>query len=147
MDQRPDPNKHSDPRAGHPVDRLFTVRSGERFTFDQQVAEVFDDMVARSIPFYDEQQRMVVELAKRVFVRGSTVYDVGCSTGTTQRPWFQQCTVSPVPAQSLPRTMTWSRRPNSHLYRLSVVMAAKNNNNNTTHSQNCRIHFVFRGFL
>jgi tRNA (cmo5U34)-methyltransferase len=40
-------------------------------------------MVRRSIPFYDEIQRMTVEIVS-VFARPrSRIYDLGCSTGTT----------------------------------------------------------------
>lgn len=53
------------------------------FTFDRSVATVFDDMVARSVPFYCEIQRMIVELARDFVVPESAVYDLGCSTGTT----------------------------------------------------------------
>ncbi len=53
------------------------------FAFNQEVAAVFDDMVSRSVPFYDEMQRMTVELV-RDFARNDTqVCDIGCSTGTT----------------------------------------------------------------
>lgn len=52
------------------------------FVFDAAVADVFDDMLLRSVPFYQEQQRMVVEIA-RTFLRPDTrVHDLGCSTGT-----------------------------------------------------------------
>lgn len=53
------------------------------FTFDESVASVFDDMVVRSVPFYDEIQRMVVQLASHFVQENSRVYDLGCSTGTT----------------------------------------------------------------
>lgn len=53
------------------------------FTFDQQVADVFDDMLERSIPFYGEVQRMTVELARRFAQPGTAIVDLGCSTGTT----------------------------------------------------------------
>ena len=53
------------------------------FVFDRKVAVVFDDMVARSVPFYAEIQRMIVELAADFAVPGSAVYDLGCSTATT----------------------------------------------------------------
>ena len=53
------------------------------FKFDQSVATVFDDMVGRSVPFYGEIQRMIVELAREFAVPDSSVYDLGCSTGTT----------------------------------------------------------------
>jgi tRNA (cmo5U34)-methyltransferase len=53
------------------------------FTFDRSVATVFDDMVSRSVPFYGEIQRMLVEIGRDFVVPGSAVYDLGCSTGTT----------------------------------------------------------------
>jgi len=34
------------------------------FTFNAKVADVFDDMVSRSVPYYEEMQRMVCELAQ-----------------------------------------------------------------------------------
>ncbi|MBT8226481.1 MAG: carboxy-S-adenosyl-L-methionine synthase CmoA [Dactylosporangium sp.] len=54
------------------------------FLFDNQVATVFDDMLVRSVPFYEEIQRMVVELSsKTIGNQPGAVYDIGCSTGTT----------------------------------------------------------------
>ncbi len=53
------------------------------FKFGAEVANVFDDMVSRSVPFYAEQQRMVAEIAGDFAVPGSNVVDLGCSTGTT----------------------------------------------------------------
>ncbi len=53
------------------------------FKFDQGVADVFDDMLERSIPFYAELQRMTVELARRFAQPGTAVVDLGCSTGNT----------------------------------------------------------------
>ncbi|WP_343225968.1 carboxy-S-adenosyl-L-methionine synthase CmoA [Luteolibacter marinus] len=53
------------------------------FKFGEQVVSVFDDMVGRSVPFYGEMQRMIAEIAGDYAVPGTTVYDLGCSTGTT----------------------------------------------------------------
>ena len=53
------------------------------FSFNRQVANVFDDMVSRSVPFYGEIQRMIVELAANFAQSDSAIYDLGCSTGTT----------------------------------------------------------------
>jgi tRNA (cmo5U34)-methyltransferase len=53
------------------------------FTFDREVAEVFDDMLIRSIPFYNELQRMVIEITCHFVQPGTSVVDMGCSTGTT----------------------------------------------------------------
>lgn len=54
------------------------------FSFDARVADVFDDMVSRSVPFYEEIQRMQAELAVSLLPdRDCLVYDLGCSTATT----------------------------------------------------------------
>jgi tRNA (cmo5U34)-methyltransferase len=54
------------------------------FEFDERVAQVFDDMVARSVPYYADVQRMQAELAVELLPEGeSLVCDLGCSTGTT----------------------------------------------------------------
>jgi tRNA (cmo5U34)-methyltransferase len=66
-------------------DRIFDdPRKVSDFEFDERVARVFDDMVARSVPYYDEIQRLQVDLAVEFLPeRESLVYDLGCSTGTT----------------------------------------------------------------
>ena len=52
-----------------------------KFTFDQKVVEVFDDMVLRSVPGY-KQMIELIGLAGRTYpVINSNVYDLGCSTG------------------------------------------------------------------
>ncbi len=53
------------------------------FEFNAEVAAVFDEMLAGSIPFYLEQQYMIQEIGKKFWVPGTDVYDLGCSTGTT----------------------------------------------------------------
>ncbi|MEJ2691229.1 MAG: carboxy-S-adenosyl-L-methionine synthase CmoA [Deltaproteobacteria bacterium] len=54
-----------------------------QFTFDEEVAVVFDDMLQRSVPFYSEVQRMLSEQAMYFAQPESAVYDLGCATATT----------------------------------------------------------------
>lgn len=53
------------------------------FKFGTTVANVFDDMVNRSVPYYGEIQRMIAEQAADFAKPDTNVYDLGCSTGTT----------------------------------------------------------------
>ena len=53
------------------------------FRFDAKVAEVFDDMLSRSVPFYGEVQRIIADLATEHYQEGTKIFDLGCSTGTT----------------------------------------------------------------
>lgn len=66
-------------------DQVFKdeIPQAKDFKFGANVAKVFDDMVNRSVPFYEEIQRMVAELAGDHATPGSAIYDLGCSTGTT----------------------------------------------------------------
>ncbi|MFZ0228230.1 MAG: hypothetical protein WAL41_15095, partial [Mycobacterium sp.] len=65
-------------------DELYKSKGlAEDFSFSRDVADVFDDMLDRSVPFYSEVQRMVVELGSLFLIGEGTVYDVGCSTGNT----------------------------------------------------------------
>lgn len=53
------------------------------FKFNTEVAEVFDDMLIRSVPFYLEQQKMIKQIAKTFYINGTIIYDLGCSTANT----------------------------------------------------------------
>src|SRR6478609_8997778 len=66
-------------------DKVFKeeIKKASDFKFGTTVANVFDDMVNRSVPYYGEMQRMIAELAADRAKEGSYVYDLGCSTGTT----------------------------------------------------------------
>jgi tRNA (cmo5U34)-methyltransferase len=65
-------------------DMLFLVEQRSHdFNFDSHTAGVFDDMVQRSVPFYQEIQRMTCELAGDFAAGGTSLYDIGCATGTT----------------------------------------------------------------
>ena len=59
------------------------IEKASDFKFGANVAKVFDDMVNRSVPYYNEIQRMMAELVADHAKEGSFVYDLGCSTGTT----------------------------------------------------------------
>ena len=66
-------------------DQVFTKEMSQAsdFKFGVSVANVFDDMVNRSVPFYSEIQRMLAEQAADYAQAGTDVYDLGCATGTT----------------------------------------------------------------
>lgn len=66
-------------------DEVFanTAARASDFQFDAEVARVFDDMLARSVPFYAEQQHIIQETAAKFYQPGTSIYDLGCSTATT----------------------------------------------------------------
>lgn len=66
-------------------DKYFAHQMSEirPFVFDQGVADVFDDMVSRSVPFYHEIHQIIKDLLNYYFHEDDLIFDLGCSTGTT----------------------------------------------------------------
>jgi len=52
-----------------------------QFRFDDSVAEVFGDMISRSVPGYASILSVIEQLAERYVRPKSNVYDLGCSLG------------------------------------------------------------------
>lgn len=63
-------------------DEIFVDKPGdEPFRFDASVAEVFPDMLRRSIPGYEASLEAIGSLAARYVRDDTTCYDLGCSLG------------------------------------------------------------------
>ncbi len=58
-------------------------RELQRFAFDEQVVEVFPDMIQRSVPGYATIIAMTGVMAGRYAKDGSHCYDLGCSLGAS----------------------------------------------------------------
>lgn len=65
-------------------DRIFAEERAQTtaFTFGDQVAGVFDNMIRRSLPGYDAVIDMLGVFARRYSKTGTCVYDLGCSLGS-----------------------------------------------------------------
>lgn len=66
----------------------------EKWTFDQEVADAFDDMLARSIPDYDGMRELTADLAGEFMDRGRDltprVLDLGTSRGEVlETLWYR----------------------------------------------------------
>lgn len=70
-----DPHNQRDSLFSAPIANL-----GD-WSFDERVAEVFPDMVKRSIPGYSNIISMIGMLAERFVTPDSQIYDLGCSLG------------------------------------------------------------------
>lgn len=66
-------------------DQLFAESRGliDSFVFDYRVAEVFPDMISRSVPGYQSIIQQCGELAARFVNADTNCYDLGCSLGAT----------------------------------------------------------------
>lgn len=64
-------------------DRIYSAplhKIGE-FEFDDSVADVFPDMIRRSVPGYSSMLSMIAQCAERFVTPDSNVFDLGCSLG------------------------------------------------------------------
>ncbi len=57
--------------------------SGLPFSFNQEVTEVFEDMIDRSVPGYNTTLRIIKQQTKNHYVEGTNIYDLGCSLGAS----------------------------------------------------------------
>ncbi len=65
-------------------DNIFKVDKIESdFQFNREVANIFDDMLNRSIPFYREVIESIGEILSKTMPEKPVIYDLGCSTGNT----------------------------------------------------------------
>ena len=64
-------------------DLYSSGRVTEDFTFNERVAEVFDDMLDRSVPFYRTVIKTTADMIRHLAKPGSCIFDLGCSTGST----------------------------------------------------------------
>jgi tRNA (cmo5U34)-methyltransferase len=55
----------------------------EAFRFDQSVADVFQDMIERSVPGYGLVLQLIGVLAEKYGQSGTRAYDLGCSLGAS----------------------------------------------------------------
>lgn len=62
----------------------------ERWEFDDSVTRVFDDMLERSIPQYQEMRRLVTDLAIQYVTPKTAIIDLGCSRGEALDPLIRK---------------------------------------------------------
>ena len=64
-------------------DNIFEKPIKKQFEFDEDVASVFDDMLSRSVPHYEDMLHLTTSFALKHVRENSVIYDLGCSTATT----------------------------------------------------------------
>ena len=64
-------------------DKLFAQQfeSVKSFAFDQHVADVFADMIKRSVPGYESILRSIAMFCMQYAQKNTNIYDLGCSLG------------------------------------------------------------------
>ncbi len=71
-------------------DELFKRPIKKQFEFDESVASVFDDMISRSVPYYEISSELICDIVAKRAVNGAKVFDLGCSTGSLLLKLYQK---------------------------------------------------------
>lgn len=99
------------------------------FEFNEQVANVFDDMLVRSVPLYWECLRRQAQLIGRYYQAGSRIYDLGCSHGNLGMMVLDELGVGlremVAVDISLPMLERYRQRLATHPHRDRVVLIAE----------------------
>ncbi|MBR8462857.1 carboxy-S-adenosyl-L-methionine synthase CmoA [Campylobacter sp. faydin G-105] len=64
-------------------DEIFKEPIKKHFEFDDFVVSVFDDMIGRSVPFYDVSGKLIAQILAKFLHQNARVIDLGCSTATS----------------------------------------------------------------
>ena len=59
------------------------------FSFNEEVVEVFENMIHRSVPGYASSLRLIKTLTVKYFQKNSRCYDLGCSLGAATQSLFR----------------------------------------------------------
>lgn len=62
-------------------DNIFNEDNMKKFAFNEEVSDVFDDMVFRSVPFYQITQKLIISYVSSFCDKSVKILDLGCSTG------------------------------------------------------------------
>ena len=65
------------------------VKDDKKWEFNEEVANVFDNMLERSIPQYDVMRELVKRIGFKYVQLGSTIVDIGCSNGNAVDPFVK----------------------------------------------------------
>ncbi|MBX1176418.1 carboxy-S-adenosyl-L-methionine synthase CmoA [Campylobacter lari] len=71
-------------------DEIFKKPLEKQFEFDANVASVFDDMVARSVPFYAQNLKLITQLITHFAPQNAKICDLGCSTASLLLALFEK---------------------------------------------------------
>ena len=113
------------------IDNIFAQpTSTEPFTFDKNVAEVFPDMIKRSVPGYGEIIQNISLMAKRFVTDNSQCYDLGCSLGAASLAMSEGISASNVKIIAVDNSKAMLERCQQH------INAFKHNNKIELHQSN-----------
>ncbi len=103
------PNSPSDKVYAEQLDKI------DDFNFDDRVAEVFPDMIQRSVPGYEIMINMLGSLTQKFSQENANYYDLGCSLGAATLAMRRQITQSGCQIIAVDNSNAMLERCESHV--------------------------------
>lgn len=72
------------------MDNKDNVRPDGQWTFDENVASCFPDMLKRSIPIYETMRSLCFNVGQNYEQRKTCIMDIGCSDGMAIEPFIEK---------------------------------------------------------
>lgn len=104
------------------TDTLYRHTSAEpgSFRFDQPVVDVFDDMINRSVPSYQQIVKLIPTLTRSLNISRGNYYDLGCSTGTGLASIHRGLDQSPATLIGIDSSQEMAERARNNLRTLNL---------------------------
>jgi tRNA (cmo5U34)-methyltransferase len=67
-----------------------TILKDGKWEFDEEVTEVFDEMLERSIPDYENMRNLVFSIGSEFAKQKTSIVDIGCSNGKAIEPFIKK---------------------------------------------------------
>lgn len=99
-------------------DTLFSTPILElgSWKFDEKVAEVFPDMIKRSVPCYSNIISMIGVLSRHFVTPNSTIYDLGCSLGAAVLSILRNITIENCKIIAIDNSVAMIERFQRYIY-------------------------------
>ena len=72
------------------MEKKDSIVANDKWEFDEAVTEVFDNMLARSIPDYQNMRELAFGIGSRYVKAGTVIMDIGCSNGNAVEPFINR---------------------------------------------------------
>ena len=92
----------------------------ESFVFDDKVANVFGDMIQRSVPGYILLNQLLPVVAKQFLKKNSNIYDLGCSLGEASISLAKSIGLNDIKIVAIDNSKAMIDRLNVRLEKLSL---------------------------
>lgn len=66
------------------------IMKNGKWEFDKEVTEVFDEMLERSIPDYNNMRNLVTSIGSEFVKQHTSIIDIGCSNGNAIQPFIDR---------------------------------------------------------